>query len=212
VAQFEVTNVTVIQGIRSIGMGADINIYDGGTNVDMIDIHLDRLAPAPLFVWADRLAFPGQTSKTGRFRIWHSSFEGMSDDVMDDLSAESNVVKIDRATNSVLNWELQGRHAEAGGRAPAAIHNVSIVDNDMYYSPTLIEGGDTWYQMQNTLIQLGAVQNLLLARNSIHLAAGMPTNLPIVQLCNVRGHHARTRRSSSRARPRPSRRPRSGKT
>ena len=128
--------MTVIQRIRSIGMGADINTYDGGTNVDMIDIHLDRLAPAPLFVWADRLAFPGQTSKTGRFRIWHSSFEGMSDDVMDDLSAESNVVKIDRATNSVLNWELQGRHAEAGGRAPAAIHNVSIVDNDMYYSPT----------------------------------------------------------------------------
>ena len=75
------SNVSVVQGIRSIGMGASIDMPGLGTDVDIIDVHIDRLYPAPMFVWLDNHGWPGQSSKSGRFRIMHSSMESGSDDV-----------------------------------------------------------------------------------------------------------------------------------
>ena len=113
-AQFESTNVAVIQGVRSIGMGSIITLYAGGANVDVIDVHVDRLHPSPMFVWNDAHGFPAQSDKVGRFRIWHSSFEGGSDDTLNDNFRNADVAGIDRSTNSVLTMCLHGRFAEPG--------------------------------------------------------------------------------------------------
>ena len=103
------SNVSVVQGIRSIGMGASIDLPGPGVDVDIIDVHIDRLYPAPMFVWLDNHGWPGQSSKTGRFRIWHSSMEAGSDDVLDDLAVESDAIAIHRNNNTVDNLELHGR-------------------------------------------------------------------------------------------------------
>ena len=38
VMQTEQTNVTVVQSVRSVGMGADIRLYRTGRDVDLIDV------------------------------------------------------------------------------------------------------------------------------------------------------------------------------
>ena len=63
-----------------------------------------------MFVWNDNHGWPGQVTKTGRFRFWHTSIESGSDDLMDDLASEGDVIAIHRANNTVDVLALHGRH------------------------------------------------------------------------------------------------------
>lgn len=136
--QMQDSNTSVVQGLRSIGMGASVDMPGRGADVDIIDVHVDRLYPAPMFVWLDNHGWPGQSSKSGRFRIMHTSMESGSDDVLDDLATESDIIAIHRNNNTVDNLELHGRFGNAscsmGLNVPAGV-KVEIGHASDPYSP-----------------------------------------------------------------------------
>jgi hypothetical protein len=123
IGQFEETNVTIVQSIRSVGIGADIRLYRGGQNVELIDIHNDRLVPDNLFVWNDNHGWPGQTGKRGRVRIWHSSIEAGSDDTLDDIGSEADVLAVHRHNRTVHTIEMHGRHQTDGQSCTTGIRD-----------------------------------------------------------------------------------------
>lgn len=123
IGQFEQTNVTIVQSIRSVGIGADIRLYRGGQNVELIDIHNDRLLPDYLFVWNDNHGWPGQTGKRGRVRVWHSSIEAGSDDTIDDIGPEADVSAVHRHNRTVHTIEMHGRHQTDGQSCTTGIRN-----------------------------------------------------------------------------------------
>ena len=72
----------VVQNIRSIGFAPlYIGPFDGpgGSSIDLLDVHNDRVLPDAMFVWGG--APVGQTGFTG---LWHDSHESDSDDLLDD--------------------------------------------------------------------------------------------------------------------------------
>ena len=63
---------------------------------------------------ADNHGWPGQSSKRGRMRIWHSSVEGGSDDTLDNMGAEADVSAVFRSNRTVHTVEMHGRHQNDG--------------------------------------------------------------------------------------------------
>lgn len=66
--------------------------------------------------------------------------------------------------------------------AISAVHNVSIVNNDILTNQTARSGSTNFV---STTINLGAIQGLTFSGNRFVAVSGMRRDLPLVQLCNV---------------------------
>jgi hypothetical protein len=101
------SNIT-LQGIRSIGLGASFDIYTGGgQNLEIIDIHEDRIWPDHMYVDSTRRDGGLQSFQGGKWRIWHTSWESGSDDMIDTHNTVANVAGVYRSSRTIgtqLTW------------------------------------------------------------------------------------------------------------
>ena len=127
----------VLQNIRSIGIGPDYirpYWYTGTGYIDIIDVHNDRIWPDSLYVSAGQPV--GQTVFSGQWRIWHFSHESDSDDLMDDLAPEADVVAVDRQSNSLTLQVAHGRWADChNGYGGLVDDKVEVGHSDDPYNP-----------------------------------------------------------------------------
>ena len=181
IGQFEETNVTIVQSVRSIGIGADITLYRGGQNAELIDIHNDRLLPDTLFVWNDNHGWPGQANKRGRLRIWHSSIEAGSDDVLDDIGYEADVSAVYRHNRTVHTIELHGRHQTDGQACTTGIRNYG----DLLGQKVEVAHAETPYAPYATLT-IAAVDNCPRGCGTdVTFEEDLPTELVVTDFMSV---------------------------
>jgi hypothetical protein len=195
----------ILQGIRSIGLSTEFNIYyGGGQNVEIIDFHEDRVWPNHMYVDSTRRSVGLQSFQGGNWRIWHTSWEAGSDDMLDAHNTVANVVAVSPSSRSVtaqLTWgvfagcdtgffPLVGdsvgfSHASAPATiyATLTVQSVSeIVSGQCGNTLTFVES------LPSGMVSGDFLQNLSEGPNAIHIKNARMGNHHY-NILNIKGHY-----------------------